>query len=137
MTKTLVTNLIVVLMGAASFVGCSKSVVPTAPSNQIPNSSGEFTLTGTVTGLTDGTMIALDGVIVSASNGAAQSSAVTDAEGSFSLGGLSAGEWTILLSKSGYADQSQTVTLNGDATVNFSLDNQQAALKHRARANRQ
>jgi hypothetical protein len=122
MTKTLITQLLVVVIAGTSLVACDEHATPTTPTPQGQGvTAAPFTLHGSVAGQTNGGMISLEGVAVSASNGSLGRTSVTDADGNFTLDGLTAGTWTIVLSKDGYANQSLSETIDGDKTVSYAL----------------
>jgi len=128
MTRNLRTKLVVVLVAGIAAVGCGRTSSPLGPSNIGANASvGEFVLRGSVSGQTDLGVGGLDGVVVTVSNAATSVSTITDAAGEFAVSGLSAGEWTVLLSKAGYLDESMTVNVEGDANLGFSLDREERA----------
>ncbi|MEA1882392.1 MAG: carboxypeptidase-like regulatory domain-containing protein, partial [Candidatus Marinimicrobia bacterium] len=77
----------------------------------------QHTMSGTVTDAATGD--ALPGanvVIAGTSMGAAAAS-----DGSFTINNVPAGSYTITASVIGYADESESVNVSGDVTVNFSL----------------
>jgi len=76
------------------------------------------TVSGTVTDASTGEALAGANVVVT---GTSMGAAAT-ADGSYSISNVSNGTYTITASVIGYADGSQSVNVNGDATVNFSLD---------------
>jgi hypothetical protein len=130
MNQNLRTKLLVVLAAGIAIVGCGRTSGPMAPSSTgVANASvGELVLRGSVSGETDLGMNGLEGVTVTVSNGAASVSTSTDAAGEFTVSGLSAGGWTVTVSRAGYVDETISVNLEGDTSLGFSLDREDATV---------
>src|SRR5262249_25780641 len=111
-----------ILVAATSLTACSSShaSAPTAPA-PVVTPGASYVLTGTVSTNTDAGTRPLDDVSIELSNGTVGRSAVSDQDGRFEIDGLSAGTWTISLSKDGYATRSQAVDIAGNTIVDFAL----------------
>jgi len=78
----------------------------------------QHTVSGTVTDAATGDALPGANVVVVGTN----MGAAATADGSFSISNVPAGSYTIIASVIGYADDSRSVNVSGDATVNFSLE---------------
>ena len=78
----------------------------------------QHTVSGTVTDAATGDALPGANVVVVGTNMGAAASA----DGSYSISNVPAGSYTITASVIGYADDSRSVNVSGDATVNFSLE---------------
>jgi hypothetical protein len=128
MKRNLITRFAVVLAVAASFAACSKTS-PLAPSEiQLPRPSGEFQLRGSVSDSHG----QLDNVAVNVSNGAYELDTLSDFNGEFIAGGLTAGEWIVTLRRSGYGISVMRVMVAGDSEITCSLEPSEALPAHKA-----
>ena len=123
MKHSLITRFAVVLAVAASFAACDKTspVAPTPPT-QLPSPSGEFELHGTVSDSSG----RLDSVAVTVTNGAYEVKALSDGNGEFIADGLTAGEWTVTLRRSGYGVSTMRVMVAGDTFLDCALEPMEA-----------
>ncbi|MBT3762620.1 MAG: TonB-dependent receptor, partial [Candidatus Marinimicrobia bacterium] len=78
----------------------------------------QHTVSGTVTDVATGDALPGANVVVTGTN----MGAAATADGSFSISNVPAGSYTITASVIGYADESNSVNVSGDVTVNFSLE---------------
>jgi subtilisin family serine protease len=81
-----------------------------------PPAAETYTVSGTVrddaSNVVDGAQVVIQGT---------QVSAITNADGYYSITGVLAGDYTVVVSKEGYVSFSQAVQVSGDTTVNFIL----------------
>lgn len=121
--------------GVASFLGQGdadikatyKTVSGTAHVTVTTKTPPKFTLTGTVTDVTNGN--ALPGVNARILDGPdAGKSAVTDGNGKFSITGVSAGTFLVQFTRSDYETRSVGVVLNGDTAVEVKITANQASV---------
>jgi hypothetical protein len=127
--KNLTSKLIVVVASAIVIVGCGKSS-PAGPSPfGNPGVENAFNLRGEVAQPSMEGDVPAEGVTALISNGSLQTVAVTDGQGRFAVEGISAGDWTIVLSKTGYMDQTLQVTVTADAYVSCLLERDPSAVE--------
>jgi hypothetical protein len=111
---------IAVLIAGLSIGACSHSAAPTAPTLFL-DPAGSYVLSGTVSGITDAGMIPLGNVRVELVNGDYRRSGISADDGQFAVDGLSAGAWTVTVSKAGYGMDARTVEIADNTSVSFEL----------------
>jgi hypothetical protein len=122
MTQKLTTALLVLLAAAVSTVGCDLVGTPEGPSQVLSGTvNAGFELRGSVYASTDRGEPMLEGVNLTLFNGVVQVATVTDKDGHYVAAGLTAGTWTLTLSKAGYLDHTVEVDIRADTTLNCSL----------------
>jgi len=128
MKHTLIARFAVVLAVAASFAACDKTS-PVAPTPiKLPAPSGDFELRGTISDSGG----RLDSVAVTVTNGAYEIDMLSDGNGEFVADGLTAGEWTVTLRRSGYGVATMRVMVAGDTSIECSLEPMEALPAHKA-----
>jgi Carboxypeptidase regulatory-like domain len=92
---------------------------PLAPTAAGPLAADAFTVSGAVVEADGGQPIA--GAEVAVSSGIDSHSAVSASGGAYSVRGLRAGRWSVMVSKLGYDPQSISVDVTKDMTLSFEL----------------
>ncbi|MGE0594619.1 MAG: carboxypeptidase regulatory-like domain-containing protein [Vicinamibacterales bacterium] len=129
MARSRFTMLAVLLTVSLAAVGCSDSdpddaggspTQPTSPTTPTTPSTSTFTVTGVVTEAPPTTFKQLDGVEVLLTDSVATT---TNGQGAFTFTGVAAGTYTLRARRSGYDEQTATITLpgNGTSPVSFGL----------------
>jgi len=106
-----------------SAAACGKSPIGPSPV-PIDDNTGTttLTLTGRVLDATMGDDTGVADATVTVSRDTFSTSATTDVDGSFSFGGLDAGEYMLSISRPGYLEATQAVQLESDQSVTCFLD---------------
>lgn len=111
-----------VLLAAVLGGGCSGVVSPVAPTASRAAPQELFTLSGRIWGETHQNEVLLPGATVLLRNADGERSAVTGDDGAFTIGGLADGRWIVQVGKPGYVSEEAILDLQGDTTINFSLE---------------
>jgi hypothetical protein len=119
-----VKRVIAVMCLSAYAIGCGSSSSTTSPSATVPTSAPSPTVTYTLSGTVSDqqTRRGIQSAAVQIPDGPnANKAAVTAADGSFSLPGLTAGDLTVRVAATGYTALTQTMTLTGDRRFDAAL----------------
>ena len=113
-------SLALALTTAACGESSGSIVSPTRPApSPAPAPVATFIVSGTVSETTEAGAVPLEGASII--NFETESSAVTDSEGSYRLGGLHAGMARFVISKEGYEDWLVEMMIEGDAHLDAVL----------------
>ena len=105
------------IFGVAAFVavGCESSSQPTSPSLVAPAPPQTFTLSGMVTEVSGSSVVPVSGALILETR--SQRRATSDADGHYSISGVSAGSGSIRISKDGYVSSMSSLDISADATL--------------------
>ena len=105
------------ILGVAAVVavGCESSSKPTSPSLVAPAPPQTFTLSGMVTEVSGTGVVPVSGALVQETR--SQRRATSDADGHYSISGVSAGSGSIRISKDGYVSSTSSLDISADATL--------------------
>jgi Carboxypeptidase regulatory-like domain len=95
---------------------------PTRPSIIDPPPPATLTLTGRVVDATMDDQSGVADAIVTATRGSVAKSTSTASDGSFAIGELEAGEYTLSVSREGYIGSWYAVQLESDQSITFYMD---------------
>lgn len=112
-------SLVLALATAACGESNGSIVSPTPPAPVAPAPVATFIVSGTVSENSEAGAIPLEGASII--NFETESSALTDSEGSYRLGGLRAGMARFVVSKEGYQDWVVEMMIEGDAHLDAVL----------------